>query len=61
MDDAHFPLTTATGPQQRSIMPKSAAEKQFLAIGAGAQAYVAHRKNECSWCLNPPVSSSALV
>ncbi|NWN89688.1 MAG: IS21 family transposase [Micrococcaceae bacterium] len=40
MDDAHFPLTTATGPQQRSIMPKSAAEKQFLAIGAGAQAYV---------------------
>ena len=26
---------------------------------AGGKA--AHRKNACSWCLNPPVSSSALA
>ena len=40
IDDAHFPLNTPSGPQQRAIIPKSAVERQFLAIGAGAQAYI---------------------
>ena len=40
MDDAHFPPNTPSGPQQRAIIPKTAHEKQFVAIGAGAAAYL---------------------
>ena len=40
IDDAHFPPNTPSGPQDRAIIPKSAVEKQFLAIGAGAHAYI---------------------
>src|SRR5699024_2481391 len=29
--------------------------------GLRSSALLAHRKNACSWCLNPPVSRSALV
>lgn len=40
LQDQHFPPNTSGGPQQRSIIPKSGAEQQFLAIGAGAAAYI---------------------
>ena len=40
IEDAHFPPNTPSGPQDRAIIPKSAVEKQFVAIGAGAQAYL---------------------
>lgn len=40
LDDAHFPPNTASGPEDRAIIPKSAVEKQFLAIGAGAHAFI---------------------
>lgn len=40
IDDAHFPAHVATGPQERQIMSTSAIEQEFLAIGAGAHAYI---------------------
>ncbi|MDN6534590.1 MAG: IS21 family transposase [Yaniella sp.] len=40
IDDAHFPPNTASGPQHRAIIPKSVLEKQFVAIGEGAAAYL---------------------
>jgi len=40
IDDAHFPAHVATGPHDRKIMPTSATERVFLAIGAGAHAYI---------------------
>lgn len=39
IDDAHFP-TQAEGPLGRTPRPKTAAEKQFLALGEGAQLWL---------------------
>lgn len=40
IDEAHFPPNTPSGPQQRALIPKSETERQFLAIGTGAHAFV---------------------
>src|SRR5699024_6796058 len=40
IDDTHFPAHTVTGPQHQRIVPGSSAQKQFLAIGAGAHAFI---------------------
>ena len=41
---------------------KSGGPQYYLERGIkGPVGKMAHRKNACSWCLNPPVSSSALV